>query len=61
MATATQNGHRTNGHVVVDEPDNPLHRLTPEQIEEIGREFDAAPRAGQGRPRRPRRDATSAR
>ena len=24
----------------IDEPENPLHRLTPEQIEEIGREFD---------------------
>jgi NADPH-dependent stearoyl-CoA 9-desaturase len=24
----------------VEEPDNPLHRLTPEQIEQIGKEFD---------------------
>jgi fatty acid desaturase len=41
MTTATQNGHQTNGRVTIDdEPDNPLHRLTPEQIEEIGREFD---------------------
>jgi NADPH-dependent stearoyl-CoA 9-desaturase len=40
MATATQNGHRTNGQVAIDIPDNPLHRLTPEQIEAIGREFD---------------------
>ena len=40
MATATHNGHRTNGHVAIDEPGNPLHRLTPEQIEAIGREFD---------------------
>jgi fatty acid desaturase len=39
-ATATQNGHRTNGHVAVDGSENPLHRLTPEQIEEIGKEFD---------------------
>src|SRR5256714_3916222 len=39
MATATQNGHRTNGQVT-NEPDSPLHRLTPEQIEEIGRQFD---------------------
>jgi fatty acid desaturase len=39
-ATATQNGHRTNGHVAVDASENPLHRLTPEQIEEIGKEFD---------------------
>jgi fatty acid desaturase len=40
MATATQNGHRTAADIAVDEPENPLHRLTPEQIEEIGREFD---------------------
>ena len=41
MATVTQDGHRSNGSVTVDdEPENPLHRLTPEQIEEIGREFD---------------------
>jgi fatty acid desaturase len=40
MDTATTNGHRTNGHVTVDTSENPLHRLTPEQIEEIGREFD---------------------
>ncbi len=40
MATATQNGHRTNGAIAIDTPDNPLHRLTPEQIEEIGRELD---------------------
>ncbi|MGI8863121.1 MAG: fatty acid desaturase family protein [Solirubrobacteraceae bacterium] len=39
-ATATQNGHRTNGHGAVDTSENPLHRLTPEQIEEIGKEFD---------------------
>jgi hypothetical protein len=25
----------------LNEPDNPLSRLTPEQIEELGREFDA--------------------
>ena len=25
---------------VVNEPENPLHKLTPEQLEEIGREFD---------------------
>jgi NADPH-dependent stearoyl-CoA 9-desaturase len=41
MATATQDGHRTNGHVAIDTEENPLHRLTPEQIEQIGREFDA--------------------
>jgi NADPH-dependent stearoyl-CoA 9-desaturase len=41
MTTGTYNGHQTNGRVTIDdEPDNPLHRLTPEQIEEIGREFD---------------------
>ena len=38
MATQTQDGHRTNGAAASDE--SPLHRLTPEQIEEIGREFD---------------------
>jgi fatty acid desaturase len=36
MATATSNGHR----VATEQPENPLHRLTPEQIEAIGREFD---------------------
>ncbi len=41
MATANQNGHRTATPAASDEPDSPLHRLTPEQIEEIGREFDA--------------------
>ena len=40
MATVNQDGHRSNGSPPVDTPDNPLHRLTPEQIEEIGREFD---------------------
>jgi linoleoyl-CoA desaturase len=40
MATATQNGHKTNGRVPDDEPENPLHRLTDEQIEQIGKEFD---------------------
>jgi len=40
MATATHDVQQTNGRVAVDEPENPLHRLTPEQIEEIGREFD---------------------
>src|SRR2546421_2326039 len=42
MATATQNGHQPNEFGEVDEsPESPLDRLTPEQIEEIGREFDA--------------------
>jgi fatty acid desaturase len=40
MATVSQDGHRSNGSAPVDTTDNPLHRLTPEQIEEIGREFD---------------------
>src|SRR5436309_6305966 len=40
MPTATEDGRRTNGRVAIEEPENPLHRLTPEQIEEIGREFD---------------------
>ncbi len=40
METATQNGHSGNGRVTVDSSENPLHRLTPEQIEEIGRELD---------------------
>ncbi len=31
----------SNGHATIDQDiENPLHRLTPEQIEEIGREFD---------------------
>ena len=37
MATTTA-AH--NGHVAAAEPENPLHRLTDEQIEQIGREFD---------------------
>ena len=40
MATVSHDGHRSNGSAPVDTADNPLHRLTPEQIEEIGREFD---------------------
>jgi fatty acid desaturase len=40
MTTATQNGHGPNAAVEADDSANPLHRLTPEQIEEIGREFD---------------------
>ena len=38
MQTATENEHPGNGRVAI--PDNPLHLLTPEQIEELGREFD---------------------
>jgi fatty acid desaturase len=41
MASATTNGHRTGVRITVEEPDNPLHHLTDEQIEEIGREFEA--------------------
>ncbi len=42
MANATHNGHQTDGRVTPldDGPGNPLRRLTPEQIEAIGREFD---------------------
>jgi NADPH-dependent stearoyl-CoA 9-desaturase len=40
MATATQNGHKSNGNIAIDAPENPLHHLTAEQIEQIGREFD---------------------
>jgi NADPH-dependent stearoyl-CoA 9-desaturase len=40
MATATQDGNRTNGRVAADEPESPLQRLSPQQIEEIGKEFD---------------------
>src|SRR5579884_2920608 len=40
MEAATMNGNRTNGRVAIDAPENPLHRLSPEQIETIGREFD---------------------
>ncbi len=40
MATATQNGHQANGRVPSEESENPLHRLSDEQIEQIGKEFD---------------------
>jgi NADPH-dependent stearoyl-CoA 9-desaturase len=40
MATATHNGHQANTRMTTDESTSPLHRLTPEQIEAIGREFD---------------------
>jgi fatty acid desaturase len=40
MTTASATGHHTNGRVPAGNADNPLHRLTPEQIEEIGRELD---------------------
>src|ERR1700735_2094174 len=37
MATAIENGHHENGRVTIDESVSPLHRLTPEQLEAIGR------------------------
>jgi NADPH-dependent stearoyl-CoA 9-desaturase len=40
MTTASQNGHSSNGAVTTDASENPLHRLTPEQIEQLGKEFD---------------------
>ncbi len=40
MDSISTNGHGGDGAVAVDTPDNPLHRLSKEQIEEIGREFD---------------------
>jgi fatty acid desaturase len=39
--TVSQDGHQSNAAAVItDPPDNPLHRLTPEQLEALGREFD---------------------
>jgi NADPH-dependent stearoyl-CoA 9-desaturase len=40
MTGATENGHRTNGAVASEIPENPLRRLTPDQIEALGRELD---------------------
>jgi linoleoyl-CoA desaturase len=40
MATATQNGHQADAKIAIKEPENPLHRLTAEQLEQIGKEFD---------------------
>ena len=40
MATATQNGHLADVEVTAEASENPLHRLTAEQIEQIGKEFD---------------------
>ncbi len=40
MTTATHNGSSPSTPGSVDRSDNPLHWLTPEQIEQIGREFD---------------------
>jgi fatty acid desaturase len=39
--TAAQNGSSPAGARQGADSENPLHRLTPEQIEELGREFDA--------------------
>ncbi len=40
MDTVTGNGQPSDGYVAFEAPNNPLHRLTPEQIEQIGREFE---------------------
>ena len=42
MATATTNGHRADARIAISEgdPENPLQRLTPEEIEQIGKEFE---------------------
>ena len=44
METATHDGHQANGHIAIDTPENPLHNLTAEEIEQIGREFETCPR-----------------
>jgi hypothetical protein len=41
VSTATDNGHQAGLRIAVDVPENPLHRLTPAQIEQIGQELDA--------------------
>jgi fatty acid desaturase len=40
MTSAATNGHRPPVRIAIDTPDNPLHRLSDEQIEQIGRELD---------------------
>jgi fatty acid desaturase len=40
MTTAVENGHGPSETPPVDPSENPLHRLTPEQLEAIGKEFD---------------------
>ncbi len=40
MESASENGHPSNGRVAIETSENPLHRLTPEQVEELGRLFD---------------------
>jgi NADPH-dependent stearoyl-CoA 9-desaturase len=41
MTTAVHNGSGPSAAPDIDASENPLHRLTAEQIEELGREFDA--------------------
>jgi NADPH-dependent stearoyl-CoA 9-desaturase len=38
--SATENGHHASGRIAIGTAENPLHRLTPEQIDAIGRELD---------------------
>jgi fatty acid desaturase len=40
MTTAIENGSGPGAAPTIDPSENPLHRLTPEQIEAIGKEFD---------------------
>jgi fatty acid desaturase len=40
MAIAASEQGSTNGHIAIDVPENPLHHLSDEQIEAIGRELD---------------------
>src|SRR5437016_9529606 len=40
MTTATQNGSGPAAPAAEAQPENPLRRLTPEQIEQLGKEFD---------------------
>jgi fatty acid desaturase len=40
METVTGNGQPADGYAAIEAPESPLHRLTPEQLERIGREFD---------------------
>ena len=40
MTTAVHNGSGPPPTAAIDPAENPLHRLTPEQIEAIGKEFD---------------------
>jgi fatty acid desaturase len=40
MVTATREQRPSNGRIAIDTPENPLHRLTSEQIAELEHEFD---------------------